>query len=59
MYDAVEPVVGENEVKNLTGSKKGRSTSQIYLLVVDFGTSGIDDRLQSLGIQYGGTGAVE
>jgi hypothetical protein len=59
MYDAVEPVVGENEVKNLTGSKKGSSTSQAYLLVVDFGTSGIDDRLQSLGIQYGGTGAVE
>jgi hypothetical protein len=43
---------------NWTGSKSGSSTSQ-DLLVVDFGTSGIDDRLQSFGIQYGGTGAVE
>ncbi|KAI3105145.1 hypothetical protein CBS147333_7124 [Penicillium roqueforti] len=28
-------------------------------LVMDFGTSGIDNRLQSLGIQYGGTGTME
>ena len=49
----------ENDAKNSTGSTRGSSTLQAYLLVVDFGTSGIDDRLQSLGIQYGGTGAVE
>ncbi len=28
----------ENDAKNLTGSKRGPSTSQAYLLVVDFGT---------------------
>lgn len=49
----------ENDAKNSTGSTRGSSTSQAYLFVVDFGASGIDDRLQSLGIQYGGTGTVE
>lgn len=49
----------ENETKDLTGSKRGSSTSHAYLLVVDFGMSGIDNRLQSFGIQYGGTGGVE
>ncbi len=49
----------ENDAKNSTGSMKGSSTAQAYLFVVDFGTSGIDDRLQNLGIRYGGTGTVE
>ena len=35
------------------------STPHAYLLAVDFGTSGIDNRLQSFGIQYAGTGTVE
>lgn len=56
----VEPaIVVRMMLESLTGSERELSTSPAYLPVMEFGTSGIDDRLQSLGIQYGGTGAVE